>query len=169
MSSPDRSLVDPHPKRIDELIPPDHKARLVWALVEQLDLADLYREIKSVEGRAGRPAIDPRILVALWLYATDEHVASAHELARRCTDCDPYKWICGGVQVNYHTLADFRVKHPEWLGQQVVAIVAALRMEGLASLNHLGQDGMRVRANAGQDSFKTAERLSQLLGEAEQR
>ena len=166
--SPDRSLVDPTPKRIDELIPADHKARVVWALVEDLDLTSLYQQIKSVEGHAGRPAIDPRILVALWLYATDEGMASAHELARRCTDCDPYKWICGGVHVNYHTLADFRVQNPEWLGQQVVANVASLRAEGLASMNKLGQDGMRVRSNSGNDSFKKVEKLSQLLEEAEQ-
>jgi len=168
INSPDRSQVDPHPKRIDELIPPDHKARLVWALVEDMDMTPLYEEVKSIEGHAGRPAIDPRILAALWLYATDERIASAHELARRCTDCDPYKWICGGVSVNYHTLADFRVEHPEWLGQQVVANIAAMRAEGLASLDKLGQDGMRVRANAGNDSFKKDEKLSQLLEEAEQ-
>lgn len=165
--SPDRSLIE-NPKTIDELIAPDHKARLVWALVEDLDLAPLYREIKSVEGHAGRPAIDPRILVTLWLYATDEHLASAHELARRCRDCDPYKWICGGVRVNYHTLADFRVEHGEWLREQVVTRIAAMRSEGLASLDTVGQDGMRVRAHAGNDSFKKAEKLVQLLEDAEQ-
>jgi transposase len=87
--SPDRSLVA-DPKTIDELIPPDNKARLVWALVEGIDLTPLYQKIKSVEGHAGRPATDPRILVALWLYATDEHVASAHEVDHRYVDCDPY-------------------------------------------------------------------------------
>ena len=165
--SPNRSLVE-NPKTIDELIPSDHKARLIWELVEDLDLTPLYWEIKSVEGHAGRPATDPRILVALWLYATDEHVASAHELARRCRDCDPYRWICGGVCVNYHTLADFRVEHPEWLREQIVARIAAMRSEGLASLDTVGQDGMRVRANAGNDSFKKAEKLAQLLKDAEQ-
>jgi transposase len=165
--SPDRSQVA-DPTTIDEMIPPDHKARLVWTLIEDLDLTPLYEDIKSVEGHAGRPAIDPRILVALWLYATDEHLASAHELARRCTDCDPYKWICGGVSVSYHVLSDFRVEHLQWLREQVVTNVAMLRSEGLASLDTLGQDGMRVRANAGSDSFKTAEKLSQLLEEARQ-
>lgn len=168
MKLPDRSQVDPNPKKIDDLIAPSHKARLVWALIEELDMTGLYRDIKSVEGHAGSPAIDPRILVALWLYATDEHIASARELARRCTDCDPYKWICGGVHVNYHTLADFRVQHPEWLGQQVIANIAAMRAEGLASLDKLGQDGMRVRANAASDSFKKAEKLSELVEEAGQ-
>lgn len=166
--SPDRCLVDPNPKRIDDLIPPDHKARLVWSLVEDLDLTRLYDEIKSVEGHAGRPATDPRLLVALWLYATDERIASAHELERRCRDCDPYKWICGGVSVNYHTLSDFRVAHPQWLAEQVTTNIASMRSEGLVRLDTVGQDGMRVRAHAGNDSFKKAAQLSQLLEEAQQ-
>ena len=99
MNSPDRSRIDPNPKRIDELIPPDHKARLVWELVQGLDLTPLYNRIKAIEGHAGRPAIDPRILVSLWIYATDEGIASARELHRRCFDCVPYPVICrrGGV------------------------------------------------------------------------
>jgi transposase len=168
MRSPERSQVDPHPKRIDDLLPPDHKARLVWQLVQELDLSPLYGQIKAVEGHAGRPAIDPQILVALWIYATDEGIASARELARRCQDCDPYKWLLGGVEVNYHTLSDFRTAEPEWLKEQVVTHIAALRAEGLASLEVLGQDGMRVRASAGNDSFKRQETLQQLLQEAEQ-
>ena len=169
MKSPDRSQIDPNPRRIDDLIPRDHPARLIWELVQGLDLTPLYSQIKAVEGRAGRPPIDPRIHTALWLYATEEGVAKARELCRRCYDCDPYKWLRGGVDVNYHTLSDFRTQHPEWLKDQVVANIAAIRAEGLASLEVLGQDGMRVRACAGNDSFKRAAKLQQLLEEAEQK
>jgi transposase len=168
LHSPDRSRPDPNPKRIDELIPPEHKARLIWALVEDWNLTPLLDNIKSVEGHPGRDAIDPRILVALWVFATDEGISNARELARRCEDCDPYKWICGGVHVNHHTLSDFRVQHSDWLRQQVVTNIAAMMAEGLASLSKLGQDGMRVRANAGSGSFKRAEKLDELLQEAEQ-
>jgi transposase len=169
MKLPDRSQVDPNPKRIDDLIPPNHPARLIWALVQELDLTPLYAQIKAVEGHAGRPPIDPRILVALWLYATEDGVATARELYRRCYNCDPYKWLRGGVDVNYHTLADLRTQHPEWLKEQVVANIAAMRAEGLASLGVLGQDGMRVRAHAGNDSFRREAKLQQLLEEAEQK
>jgi len=168
MNSPDRTQVDPNPKRIDDLIPMDHKARLVWELVQGLDLTPLYERIKAVEGHAGRPPIDPRILVSFWIYATDEHIASARELCRRCYDCDPYKWLRGGVDVNYHTLSDFRTAHHEWLKQVVVENITTMRAEGLAGLDTLGQDGMRVRASAGNDSFKRAETLARLLQEAEQ-
>ncbi len=168
VKSPDRSQVDPNPKAIDDLISLDHKARLVWELVQELDHSSLNDEIKAVEGQAGRPAIDPRILVALWIYASDEGISSARELARRCYDCDPYKWLRGGVDVNYHTLSDFRTGHPQWLKDQVVTNIAVLRAEGLASLDTVGQDGMRVRASAGNDSFQRAETLERLLAEAEQ-
>jgi transposase len=169
MKSPDRSQLDPNPKQIDDLIPAGHPARLVWELVQELDLTPLYAQIKAVEGHAGRPPIDPRIQVALWLYATEEGVGKARELYRRCYDCDPYKWLRGGVDVNYHTLSDFRTQHPEWLKEQVVTNIAAIRAEGLARLDVLGQDGMRVRAWAGNDSFKRQATLQQLLEEAEQK
>jgi transposase len=169
MKSPDRSQVDPNPKRIDDLIPPNHPARAIWELIQELDLTPLYAQIKAVEGHAGRPSTDPRVLVALWLYATEEGIAKARELHRRCYDCDPYKWIRGGVDVNYHTLSDFRTQHPEWLKEQVVTNIAVLRTEGLASLDVVGQDGMRVRASAGNDSFRREATLQKLLEEAEQR
>jgi transposase len=168
LRSPDRSQVDPNPKCIDELIPPDHEARLVWALVENLDFTPLYARIKAVEGHAGRSATDPRILVALWVYAILEGVSKARELWRRCYDCDPYKWLRGGVDVNYHTLSDFRIQHSEWLKGQVVAILAAMRAENLIDMEVLGQDGMRVRASAGSDSFKRQAKLQELMEEAEQ-
>jgi len=168
LNSPDRSQIDPSPKRIDDLIGPDHPARVVWALVQDLDFTPLYDGIKAVEHHAGRAATDPCLLVALWLYATKEGIGSARAIAGRCQDCDPFKWLCGGVNVNYHTISDFRTDHPEWLQQQVVHNIAAMRAEGLVDLQQLGQDGMRVRASAGNDSFKSAERLEELLAEAQQ-
>lgn len=168
MRSPDRSQIDPNPKVLDDLIAPDHPARLVWQLVEELDVTRLREEIKAVEGKAGRPAIDPRILIALWIYATTQGVCSGREVAKRCGDCDPYKWICGGVSVNHHTLSDFRARHTEWLKEQVVRNISTMRWEGLVDLEQIGQDGMRVRASAGNDSFKRAESLEELLEEAEE-
>jgi transposase len=164
---PDRTQVDPNPKTIDELVPEDHPVRTIWQMALELDLTPLYDRIKAVVGHAGRPAVDPLILTALWIYATSEGIASARELERRCYDCDPYKWLRGGVDVNYHSLADFRTQHADWLQQQVVAVVAAMRAEGLIELNQVGQDGMRVRASAGSHSFKKQATLETRLEEAQ--
>jgi len=163
VNSPDRSQVDPNPRSLDELIPEGHEARTVWELTETLDMEPLLKQIKAVEGHPGRTPIDPRILVALWLYATIEGVASARRLAKLCYRDDPFKWIRGGVNVNHHTLGDFRVQHADWLKEQVTQLVAVMLLEGLITLNRVGQDGMRVRACAGSGSFKKKETLDKLL------
>jgi transposase len=139
---------------LDSLLPEDHRARLVWEYVEGLDLSRLHEAIQSVEGRPGRDAIDPRILMALWLYATLDGVGSARQLARWCADHIVYRWICGGVSVNYHTLADFRTAHPALLDELLTQSVATLLHEGLVTLHRVAQDGMRVRAHAGASSFR---------------
>ncbi len=51
---------------LDAWLPEDHLARVIWAFTGTLDLSPLYAPIKSVEGEAGRPAIEPRVLLALW-------------------------------------------------------------------------------------------------------
>lgn len=168
LQCPDRSQVDPNPKILDDLIPKDHPAREVWDLVEDLDMTPLYQEIKAVEGHAGRTPIGPRILVALWLMATIEGISSARRLATLCRRDDVFKWIRGGVNVNHHTLSDFRTAHPEWLKEQVVEIIAVMLKEELIELNQVGQDGMRVRASAGSGSFKKEEELEELFEEAQQ-
>src|SRR6266404_147993 len=116
---------------LDQRIELDHVARTVWAFVAQVDLSPLLERIKAVEGVQGRDANDPRILLALWLYAAIEGVGSARQLDRLCRDHRAYQWICGGVSVNYHTLADFRVKHVELLDQLLAQSLASMACEGL--------------------------------------
>jgi transposase len=152
---------------LDSLLPPDHRAREVWAFVRKINLAPLYEQIQAVEGGAGRPAIDPAILVAPWLYATLEGVGSARELERLCEEHNAYRWICGGVGVNYHTLADFRVGHGEIFDRLLTSSVAALLASGTMRMNRVAQDGVRVRASAGAGSFRRKPKLKRFLAEAE--
>lgn len=141
-----RNQIELRPCDLDALLGRDHKARLVWDFVQGLDLSVLYAGIRAVEGGSGRPPIDPAILMTLWLYATLEGVGSARELARLSEREDAYRWICGGVGVNHHTLSEFRVGQVEFLDAQLSASVAALVSGGLVSLNRVAQDGMRIRA-----------------------
>jgi transposase len=143
----------------------------VWQYVQGLDLSPLYERIKSVERRPGHPAIDPALLMTLWLYATLRGIGSARELARRCDPKGgevPFQWICGGVSVNYHTLADFRTQHVEFLDQTLTRSVALLMQEELVTLNRVAQDGMKVRASAGAASFRRRPTLEEHLAEARQ-
>jgi transposase len=155
------------PVDLEGLLPEDHRARVVWAYVEGLDLIPLYQGIQAVEGEAGRPATDPKILLALWLYATVEGVGSARALARLCDEHLAYQWLCGGVPMNYHTLADFRTAHPAFLDTLLTQSVATLLAEGLVELRRVAQDGVRVRASAGAASFRRRQTLEACLAEAE--
>jgi len=152
---------------IDDLLEADHPARAVWSYVEGLDLSSLYDCIRARGSVAGRPAIDPRLLVALWLYATLSGFTSARELADLCIRHDAFRWLCGGVSVNYHTLADFRTDNPGFLEQLLKQSVELLRQQGLIDLDRVAQDGMRVRASAGAASFHRRETLEKQLQEAE--
>src|SRR3954449_972088 len=152
---------------IDELLEADHPARAVWSYVEGLDLTFLYDRIRARGGVAGRPSIDPRLLVALWLYATLSGSSSARELADLCTHHDAFRWLAGGVSVNYHTLADFHTDHREFLQELLKQSVERLRLQGLIDLDRIAQDGIRVRASAGAASFRRRATLERLLQEAQ--
>jgi transposase len=163
-----RQQIEMRMAALDSLVPEDHKVRIVWEMAQEYDLSRLYGYIDAIEGEAGRPAIDPLILVALWLYATTEGVGSARELARLCEEHIAYQWILGGVSVNYHTLADFRVNYESELDEILTENVAALMSEGIVSLDRTAQDGIRVRASAGSGSFRRQARLETFLIEAEE-
>lgn len=152
---------------VDELLPEDHRARVVWQFVQELDLHTLQDSIRAVEGHAGRPPADPKILVALWLYATLQGVGSARQLNTLCEEHVAYRWICGGVSMNYHTLSDFRTQHADVVDQLLTNSVATLMHEGLVTLEKVAQDGIRVRASAGASSFHRRQTLEQCLVEAE--
>jgi transposase len=154
---------------LDDLVAPDHRVRLVWAFVEGLDLSPLHAAVRAVEGHAGHPPADPRILMALWLYATVEGVGSARQLARLCEQHVAYQWLCGGVSMNPKTLSDFRVGHGALLERLLVDGFAALLAAGVASLDRVAQDGMRVRASAGAASFRRRTTLGACRDAAEVR
>jgi len=154
------------PQSLDAAIAEDHPVRAIWALLERLDLSAFYGSIKAVEGHPGHPMTDPRVLLALWLYATSEGVGSARQLARLCEEHDVYRWLRGGVPINYHTLSDFRVAHQEDLDALLTEVLAAMMVAGLVTLRHVAQDGMRTRASAGAGSFRRQETLERCLAEA---
>ena len=105
---PNRDQVEMSWESLDERLDPDSQARVVWGLVCRLDLDAWLKEIKAVERHAGRNAADPRLLVALWVFATLKGIGGARELERLCNNHLAYQWLCGGISVDYHMLADFR-------------------------------------------------------------
>ncbi len=166
VKTPQRDQVMMHLHSLEDLIRADHPVRNVWRYVCGLDLCAFYREIEAVQGRAGRDAVDPRILLSLWLFATLEGVSSARRLAELCTRDCVYQWICGGVGVNRDLLNTFRNAHPEALDALLTETIGILLHHDLVSLTRVAQDGMRVRAAAGKSSFRRQSTLEAHLEQA---
>jgi transposase len=152
-----------HHSTLDSLLPPNHLARDVWKYVERLDLSTVLNKIESVEGSVGRPATDPKVFLALWLYATLKGINSARLIEEYCNEHDAFKWICGGINVNYHSISDFRSKHGDQLHDLLTQSVALLSKNGIISLEKVSHDGMRVRASAGSGSFRRESTLESHL------
>ena len=142
------------PNLLEDIIPKDHLARSVWEYVESLDLSIILGKIQSVQNNSGRPATDPKILLCIWLFATIKGIGSSRVIEEYCKEHDAFKWICGGVKMNYHTISDFRSRHGDQLNELLTMSVAVLANSGIISLEKVSQDGMRVRASAGAGSFR---------------
>jgi transposase len=152
----------------DDLVRALHPVRTVMAVVEKLDVSGFCEPIRAREGIAGRDATDPRLLVGLWLYGCVRGIGSARELARRCDESAPFRWLCGGVSVNHRLLSDFRTDHAEALDALFTQVLVTLVDKKLVRVSRISQDGVRIRVSAGSSSFRREERLQQLLVQAQQ-
>jgi transposase len=166
LRQPNRSQVVLRMECPEDLVPEDHQVRELWEVTGRLDLSAFYSSVRSVEGQVGRDATDPRLLVALWLYASTQGVGSARELSRLCQEHRSYQWLCGGVSVNYHTLSDFRVGHGQELDALLTQVITILVDKDLVKVWRISQDGTRVRACAGKSSFRRRDRLKVLHQQA---
>jgi transposase len=153
---------------VERLIEEDHPARAIWELVGKLDLSSFRQAIGAVEGRAGRPALDPPLLISLWIYAYSEGVGSAREIARLCEYHPAYQWLTGLEPVNYHSLSDFRVEHRAALDKLFTQVLGLLSAEGLVTLQRVMHDGTKVKACAGADTFRREDKIHAHLEMARQ-
>jgi transposase len=154
---------------VEKLISEDHSARAIWTLVGRLDLSPFYQAIESSAEDGGRPAFDPQLLISLWVYAYSQGIGSAREVARRCEYDPAFQWLTGLTEVNYHTLADFRVEKQQELDELFTQVLAALSKEGLITLEQVMQDGTKIKALASSRSFRQEETIREHLERARQR
>ena len=167
LRKPERRQMAWVPQCPDDWVPAQHGVRTVAEVVAKLDLSAFREAIRAREGVAGRDATDPELLVALWLYACIRGIGSARELARRCEESAPFRWLCGGVSVNHRMLSDFRTDQGAALDQLFTQVIATLVDQELVTVSRISQDGVRVRVSAGAASFRREERLRKLLVESQ--
>lgn len=165
---PVRNQVEMMLRDLDSLVPEDHPVRAIWEYLQRLDLSAFYGSIKATLDKPGRPASDPQVLLGLWIYAITEGVGSARQLDKLGQEHDAYRWLCGGVPVDYHLLSDFRTSNQEELDKLLTEIIATMMDQKLVTLKRVAQDGTRVRASAGGGSFHREASLKRCLAEAEE-
>jgi transposase len=154
---------------VERLVGEDHPARAIWELVGRLDLRGFYQSIESSAEQGGRPAFDPQLLISLWVYAYSQGIGSAREVARRCEYDPAFQWLTGLDEVNYHTLADFRVEKQKELDELFTQVLAALSKEGLITLEQVMQDGTKIKALASTKSYQREETIREHLERARRR
>jgi transposase len=159
---PDRAQLRWDVVDLDSQLPDDHRARLVWAFVEALDLSEFYDRIKARDAIAGRPASDPEVVLAVWLYATLEGIGSARAIDRLCQQHAAYRWLCGGVPINHDLLTRFRRENAALLDRLLTQSVTGLIAEKLITVEELAIDGTKVRAAAGRGSMSKRKRLESI-------
>ncbi|MGH7816765.1 MAG: IS1182 family transposase [Candidatus Binatia bacterium] len=156
------------PVDVEKLVGKQHAVRAIWELVGQLDLEAFYAEIGALEGQAGRPVWDPKVLISLWIYAYKDGVNSAREIAGLCEYHPAYQWLTGMEVVNYHTLADFRIDHRRALDQMLIEVLAVLSHQGLVTLKRVMHDGTKIKAAASDKSFRRKATLEAHLKAAQE-
>ena len=125
----------------------------------RLNLRAFYQAIESSAEEGGRPAFDPQLLISLWIYAYSQGMESAREVARRCEYDPAFQWLTGLQEVNYHTLADFRVEKHKELDELFTQVLAALSQERLITLEQVMQDGTKITAQASSRSYLQEETI----------
>jgi transposase len=155
------------PVDVEELVSVDHPVRAIWEMTGRLNLAEYLKNVQAVEGVAGRPAYDPRVLVSLWVYGYSMGVSSARELSRMCRSEAGCQWLSGLEEVNHHSLSDFRVAHGKALEGMFVEVLGLLSAEGLITLERVAHDGTKVRASAGSDTYRREKSIREHLALAQ--
>ncbi len=151
---------------VERLVPADHLVRAIWELSGMLDLSGFAAHLETRKESAGRPAWDPRLLVAIWIWAYSERMSSAREIARQSRYRPELEWLCGMAVVNHHTLSDFRVFHSKALENLLTQVLALLSQEGLVDLEQVAVDGTRIRAQASGGSQRRRPTLERHLEQA---
>lgn len=147
---------------LDELIDEDHRVRSIWKYVELANLEKALERVQTYQDASGRSAIDPKILLALWLYATIEGYGSAYNLEKLCQENIAYKWICGGVSIGRKTLSNFRIKSGDILESILINGVTALIKANVVDLEEISQDGLKVKACASEKSYRNKKSIAQV-------
>src|SRR5919108_5785129 len=153
------------PPSLLDWVPDDHLVWTILGAVDELDLSAFYADYRG-DGH-GRPAYDPRMMVALLLYAYARGNRSSRGIERACVEDVAYRVICSNLVPDHSTIAEFRVRHEDALAEVFTGVLGLCRRAGLVSVGVVAIDGTKVQANAARTANRGYEQIArEILAEA---
>ena len=154
------------PPSLLEWVPEDHLVWTILGAVDELDLTGIYRAYRP-DGH-GRPAYEPRVMVALLLYSYSKGIQSSREIERKCREDVAFMVITARRVPDHSTIAEFRRRHERALAGLFTGVLGLCRKAGLVRVGLLAVDGMKLAGNASQHANRDYRRIAEeLLAEAE--
>ena len=133
------------PPSLRDWVPEDH---LVWTVLDavgEMDLCDFYADYRA-DGH-GRPAYDPKMMVALLLYAYAKGNPSSRGIERECREDVAYRVMCANHVPDHSMVAEFRVRHEAALAEVFTSVLSLCRRAGLVRVGIVAADGTKIAAN----------------------
>ena len=153
------------PPSLLDWVPEGHLVWTILASVEEMDLSAFYADYRA-DGH-GRPAYDPRMMVALLHYAYARGNRSSRGIERACSENVAYRVICSDHVPDHSTIAEFRVRHERALADVFGELLGLCGAAGLVGVGVIAIDGTKVAANASRDANRSYERIGrEILEEA---
>lgn len=145
------------PPSLNEWLPPDHLARFVAELVDEvLDLSAIYDSYQEVRGY---PPYDPRLMVRLLIYGYSVGVRSSRAMERKCVDDVAFRFLAADQAPDYRSIARFRRRHLDALAEMFTQSLRLAQRLGMVRMGRVALDGTKLRANASKHKAMSYNRL----------
>ena len=153
---------------VQDWLPPEHLARYVVDVVDQLDLAKL----ETAYAGKGSQAYHPAMLLALLIYGYANSVFSSRKLERATYDSLAFRFIACNQHPDHDTLATFRRRFTTEFAEVFVQVLQVARENQFSKFGTVSLDGTKIHANASRHralSYAYAEKIeAQLKAEVQE-
>ena len=144
------------PLTLEEMIPSSHRARVVNAVIDRLDISAIEGKYKA----GGTSIYHPRMLLKVITYAYLDNVYSGRRMETLLSENVAYMWLSGMSRPDFRTINLFRSKRLKGVFEGIFTqVVTMLNEEGLVSLDVQYVDGTKIESAANKYTFVWRKRV----------
>ena len=144
------------PKKLDEAIASDHPVRLLDDILGRIDWKPWEAKYSLVRGQ---PPIRPRVVAGVILYGILKRIRTTRALEEAIEVRLDFRWLCSGQSIDHTTISKFRVTHKELIKELFVQVALIAGQISQLTLQTLGFDGTKIRANNRRSGSRTPKEL----------